>query len=350
MKKKILFAVDILLLSLLLCAFGFAENPKTVVKGYLESAKKYDTDSMQNYIYQENVFESTETEVEEDSLYSAVQAIIKEYNVNLDYEILECSSQDDTAYVNVEITFTDLQPVITSAMDNVVSGLLLAALSDEDLDDDGTENLFLSAIELQLSITEIQTQTETITIELTKKSGSWKIVSSDELSKATTCNVTNALEDYNPLDIFNDDNNDEADSSLSFNSNCVNDELGLIEDTETVLKSLMKFFDSTGIQPYIYLKKYDSSLASSSDMDDYTANWYEENIDNEITFLFIFFEGKSQSQDYFSYVCGYDIDSIMDEEAINTFWDLIDEYWYSESDVGSAISIIFEGTAEAIMQ
>ncbi|MCD7762245.1 MAG: hypothetical protein LUI14_03405 [Lachnospiraceae bacterium] len=142
---------------------------------------------------------------------------------------------------------------------------------------------------------------------------------------------------------------EKLDTDLIFNSSCVLDETGLVDDTETVGESLEDFFDATGVQPYVYLKSYDSSLSTESKMDDYAQDWYEDNIDNEGTFLLIYFEGRTENQDYFSYVCGYDIESVMDEDAIDVFWDYVDEYWYSESDTGDAITEIFDATANEIM-
>ncbi|MCC8105340.1 MAG: hypothetical protein LIO99_04900 [Clostridiales bacterium] len=146
-----------------------------------------------------------------------------------------------------------------------------------------------------------------------------------------------------------DSSRKKLDTDLIFNSSCVLDEAGLVDDAESVGESLEDFFDATGVQPYVYLKSYDSSLTTESKMDDYAQDWYEDNIDNEGTFLLIYFEGRTESQDYFSYVCGYDIESVMDEDAIDIFWDYVDEYWYSESDTGDAITEIFDATADEIM-
>ncbi|MCC8136841.1 MAG: TPM domain-containing protein [Clostridiales bacterium] len=142
---------------------------------------------------------------------------------------------------------------------------------------------------------------------------------------------------------------EKLDTDLTFDSNCVLDETGLVDDAAAVGEGLEDFFDATGVQPYVYLKSYDSSLTTKSKMDDYAQDWYEDNIDNEGTFLLIYFEGRTESQYYFSYVCGYDIESVMDEDAIDILWDYVDEYWYSDSDAGDAILQIFDAVAEEIM-
>ncbi|MCC8151051.1 MAG: hypothetical protein LIO96_06255, partial [Lachnospiraceae bacterium] len=144
---------------------------------------------------------------------------------------------------------------------------------------------------------------------------------------------------------------EKADTGVSFSSDCILDELGWVEDVTATGKSLEDFYNATGVQPYVYFKAYDASLTSSSEKEAYAFDWYEDNIDNEGTFLFLYFAEEDADNDvgYMVYVNGYDIDSVMDEEAVEIFWNYVDEYWYSDLSTDDMLTEIFNSTADAIM-
>jgi len=144
---------------------------------------------------------------------------------------------------------------------------------------------------------------------------------------------------------------DKIDTDLVFDSNCILDELDWFDDTDAAGESLEDFFDKTGVQPYIYFKDYDASLTTDSEKEEYAQQWYEDNIDNEGTFLFIYFAEEDTDNDvgYMYYVCGYDIESVMDEEACEIFWDYVDEYWYTDLSTDDMIAEIFNSLADSIM-
>ncbi len=140
-------------------------------------------------------------------------------------------------------------------------------------------------------------------------------------------------------------------TGVSFSSDCVKDELGWVNSVSSTGKSLKSFYNATGVQPYVYLKAYDPTLTSDSEKEEYAENWYDENIDNEGTFLYIYFAEENSDEDigYMYCVDGYEITSVMDEEAIDIFWDYVNEYWYSDLSTDDMLTQIFDSTAEAIM-
>lgn len=144
----------------------------------------------------------------------------------------------------------------------------------------------------------------------------------------------------------------EALTNTSFNNNCVIDELGWISNVSSVEKQLQNFFNETGVQPYVYFKEYDASLTTDAEKDAFAEDWYENNIDNEYTFLWIYFadENAEDVVGYMCYVNGYQVSSVMDSEAVDIFWAYIDSYWYSNLDTDDMIVKIFDSTAERIMQ
>lgn len=125
-----------------------------------------------------------------------------------------------------------------------------------------------------------------------------------------------------------------------------------IENQGKLSKNLKNFYNKTGIQPYIYLKSYDETLTSDSQKDNYAQNWYEQNIDNEDTFLFVYYEDQNPNEiGYMAYVNGKQVTSVMDSEAVNIFWNYIDRYWTDDSlSTVEVFTKTFNSTANTIME
>ncbi len=145
---------------------------------------------------------------------------------------------------------------------------------------------------------------------------------------------------------------EKADTGVAFSSDCVLDELGWLDDAEATGESLEAFYEATGVQPYVYFRAYDASLTTDEEKEDFAYEWYDENIDNQGTFLYIYFAEEDSDNDrgYDVYVNGYDIDSVMDEEAVEIFWEYLDRYWASDLSTDDMLTRTFTATANAIMQ
>lgn len=146
-------------------------------------------------------------------------------------------------------------------------------------------------------------------------------------------------------------NREKLTNTVPYDNNCIIDELGYIENQSKLAKNLQYFYNETGIQPFIYLKQYDASLTSDSDKNNYALNWYDQNIDNECTFLFVYYgEANEDEIGYMSYVNGKQVTSIMDSEAIEIFWNYIDRYWTDGSlTTVEMFTKTFDSTANVIM-
>ena len=121
-------------------------------------------------------------------------------------------------------------------------------------------------------------------------------------------------------DVTSTTNREKIENPVAYDNNCIRDELGYIENQGKLSKNLKNFYNKTGIQPYIYLKSYDETLTSDSQKDNYAQNWYEQNIDNEDTFLFVYYEDQNPNEiGYMAYVNGKQVTSVMDSEAANIF-------------------------------
>lgn len=183
--------------------------------------------------------------------------------------------------------------------------------------------------------------------------------SSSGLGTLIACLIVFAVVIFSFFMIASDDsdvtstiNREKIENPIPYDNNCIKDELGYVENTSKLSKNLKNFYNKTGIQPYIYLKSYDETLTSDSQKDNYAQNWYEQNIDNEDTFLFVYYEDQDPNEiGYMAYVNGKQVTSAMDSEAVNIFWNYIDRYWTDDSlSTVEVFTKTFNSTANTIME
>ena len=183
--------------------------------------------------------------------------------------------------------------------------------------------------------------------------------SSSGLGTLIACLIVFAVVIFSFFMIASDDSDvtttitrEKIENPIPYDNNCIKDELGYVENTSKLSKNLKNFYNKTGIQPYIYLKSYDETLTSDSQKDNYAQNWYEQNIDNEDTFLFVYYEDQNPNEiGYMAYVNGKQVTSVMDSEAVNIFWNYIDRYWTDDSlSTVEVFTKTFNSTANTIME
>lgn len=138
----------------------------------------------------------------------------------------------------------------------------------------------------------------------------------------------------------------------AFDSDCVVDELYWFDNVNSAGNKLRNFYDETGIQPYIYLRAYDSSLRTNEEKEEYALSLFDELGLSENTFLYVYFAEEDTDNDvgYMCYVNGKMVDSIMDDEAIDIFWGYIDSYWYTDISTDELFQDVFNRTAAIIMR
>ena len=147
-------------------------------------------------------------------------------------------------------------------------------------------------------------------------------------------------------------NREKLNTGVPFQNDCIIDEIGWFDNEAKTETKLQNFYDKTGVQPYIVLKDYDANLDTDAEKDEYALGYYEDNIDNEGTFLYMYFAEEDADGDvgYMCYVNGTSISSMMDSEAISIFWDYVDTYWYSDLSTDDMFVKIFDSTADRILQ
>jgi hypothetical protein len=144
---------------------------------------------------------------------------------------------------------------------------------------------------------------------------------------------------------------EKLDSGNAYINDCIIDELGWFDNTTKTEKELKEFWEKTGVQPYIILKTYDSSLTTNAEKEQWAKDYYDENFDTENIFLYVYFSEQDSDNDvgYMAYANGYQTSSVMDSEAVEIFWNYIDKYWYSNETTDQVFIKAFNSTATAIM-
>lgn len=146
-------------------------------------------------------------------------------------------------------------------------------------------------------------------------------------------------------------NRERLESGVGYDNNCIIDNIGWFDNVTKTEKSIKQFYDKTGVQPYIVLNAYDSTLLTDTAKEEYAKKWYDEHIKNESTFLYMYFAEPNTDNDvgYMAYVNGKQVSSVMDSEAIEIFWAYVDKYWYSDMSTDDMFTTIFTKTADRIM-
>ena len=140
--------------------------------------------------------------------------------------------------------------------------------------------------------------------------------------------------------------------SAAFINDCIDDELGWFDNISGTERRLRNFYDETGVQPYIVLHDYDPSLTSDEEKENWAMEYYDAHIQNENTFLYVYFAEQDTDNDvgYMCYVNGIETGSVMDSEAVEIFWNYIDRYWYSDMSTDDLFVTVFDKTADTIMR
>jgi hypothetical protein len=140
-------------------------------------------------------------------------------------------------------------------------------------------------------------------------------------------------------------------STQAYQNDCIIDELGWFDNISKTESKLKEFWEETGVQPYIILKKYDASLTTNEQKEAWATDYYDTNFDAENIFLYVYFAEEDTDNDvgYMCYANGRQTSSVMDSEAVEIFWNQIDKYWYSDSSTDDLFIQAFNGTADTIM-
>lgn len=153
----------------------------------------------------------------------------------------------------------------------------------------------------------------------------------------------------------NDYNREKLKNNIPYNTDCIVDDLGFFVDPAKTGQRLKTFYDQTGIQPYIVITESTPALQnySQTQMDEYLKNYYKQHINNENSFLYMYFGDPYFTEtdevgDMYIYR-GENIKSIMDPAAVDIFWDYMDQEWRSDLETDDLFVKVYDETAKRIM-
>ena len=129
------------------------------------------------------------------------------------------------------------------------------------------------------------------------------------------------------------------------------DDLGWIEEPETLLAGLKEFFSHTGVQPYLRLAAPVSATNTNDECNAFAEKLYDELFQDEGHFLLAYIENLDPDEvGYLAYVCGSDAVTVMDDPAVDILYQYIDKYWFDEANTTEEVfSNAFRDTAREIM-
>lgn len=146
---------------------------------------------------------------------------------------------------------------------------------------------------------------------------------------------------------------ERLETNYGYISDCVEDELGWLDNVSRTETKLKNFYDKTGVQPYVILKAYDSSLTTTKEKENWATNYYDTHFDRENIFLVIYFAERDSDNDMgiVTYTPGNQAVAVMDSEAKEIFSNYLDRYWFDDSlSMDDVLVNTFNKTASVIMR
>lgn len=144
-------------------------------------------------------------------------------------------------------------------------------------------------------------------------------------------------------------------TSNAYVTDCIIDNVGWFDDEADTEERLQYFWNKTGVQPVIYIKEYDSNITTEDEKAEWAESYYENNCTDN-TFLYVYFDEDNHSVYYdetvgYMYVVSSDsVAGVMDDEAVEIFWNYIDYFWADASlSTDEVFARTFEATAKLIM-
>lgn len=161
---------------------------------------------------------------------------------------------------------------------------------------------------------------------------------------------------FNVPRVSNSKERAKIDSGYTFTNDCIYDDIDWIYSTSSMRDGLEYFYDKTGIQPVVMLHDYEPSM-DYDDMEENTVNLYDEMYgDREDVFLYVYYDSSPYSDEdgYSTYCIGSLANTVLDDDAMDIFWEWHDHYWYgstySSGEEDEMFATIYRQTADTIME
>lgn len=127
--------------------------------------------------------------------------------------------------------------------------------------------------------------------------------------------------------------------------------MGWISSGHTLEQGLRRFYNETGVQPYLVITdQVDGNYSPTGDeLWEYANQVYDEMFSDEGHMVFVF-QCEDGGTEYMMAACtGNQAKTVIDEEALEILYDYIDSYFYSDMDEDEMFSKAFSDAAKRIM-
>lgn len=171
--------VVIALVVLLTIMIVTSSDPKKSVDGLLTNLREGDFEKAQEFLNGGEL-------VSEDEFNAETKALLFD---KLAWKVGKITEENDQATIEIEITNKDFKTLISNYMQKA----LKAAFGGANITQEEMENYFVE----ELKNKEVQTVTETKTIQAIKEDKKWKVVANDELTNALLPGLQEAVNAFN---------------------------------------------------------------------------------------------------------------------------------------------------------
>lgn len=135
-------------------------------------------------------------------------------------------------------------------------------------------------------------------------------------------------------------------------SDCIIDGDAWFDDASQTGRELKKFYEKTGIQPYIVINAYENAFAdmSDSEKDAYAENYFVSHGLQENTLLYMYFgEPDDDTIGYMTLINGKQTVRIVSDDFTDHFWSELDAEWDYAPSSDDLFIDAFDDTADEIM-
>ena len=137
-------------------------------------------------------------------------------------------------------------------------------------------------------------------------------------------------------------------SSLVVSDQYFYDGLDWIKDPMTLKSGMTHFYETTGVQPFLYITDDVDGSPTNDRLQKFTNEVYDNYFKDEAHLVVLFYEKNGSYKS--CYVTGLEAKTVVDDEAGEILLDYIDHYYYSDYDEATFFSKSFSEAADRMMR
>ena len=144
----------------------------------------------------------------------------------------------------------------------------------------------------------------------------------------------------------------KLDKKVSVDIGYLDDQLGWITKKSSVESAMKKFYDQTGVMPYLVITKNIGGVdpENSSATSAYTESVYKQLFGSDDTHFLVLWYQRNGSDDYAFMYCGSAATGVVDADARDVVMNYFNRYYTSDYDDNQYFAKVFEDSAEEIMK